>query len=231
MNQFFNYMKFTKEEAFENIKSKLTDKGKKLFMSERSINEQLETLMPLVANEEMELADFVDKVYKSFETMNLNANNDQSTFVRAWKEQNPTPKPAQTQQQQQATNAAENNRKEFEEMRKQIDELIAERDNQRKEMAVKDKRNALKVAMKNKGIKDEQWIVDYANEILITEDMDVEAKADSALKIYNRVNAMSDGPATPNASTSHGKDPDKSLEHVAVYMKSRREERESINQN
>ena len=224
-------MKFTKEEAFENIKSKLTDKGKKLFMSERSINEQLETLMPLVANEEMELADFVDKVYKSFETMNLNANNDQSTFVRAWKEQNPTPKPAQTQQQQQATNADENNRKEFEEMRKQIDELIAERDNQRKEMAVKDKRNALKAAMKNKGIKDEQWIVDYANEILITEDMDVEAKADSALKIYNRVNAMSGDPATPNASTSHGKDPDKSLEHVAAYMKSRREERESINQN
>lgn len=224
-------MKFTKEEAFENIKSKLTDKGKKLFMSERSINEQLETLMPLVANEEMELADFVDKVYKSFETMNLNANNDQSTFVRAWKEQNPTLKPAQTQQQQQATNADENNRKEFEEMRKQIDELIAERDNQRKEMAVKDKRNALKAAMKNKGIKDEQWIVDYANEILITEDMDVEAKADSALKIYNRVNAMSGDPATPNASTSHGKDPDKSLEHVAAYMKSRREERESINLN
>lgn len=223
-------MKFTKEEAFENIKSKLTDKGKKLFMSERSINEQLETLMPLVANEEMELADFVDKVYKSFETMNLNANNDQSTFVRTWKEQNPTPKPAQTQQQQ-TTSADDNNRKEFEEMRKQIDELIAERDNNRKEMAVKDKRNALKVAMKNKGIKDEQWIVDYANEILITEDMDVEAKADSALKIYNRVNAMSGDPATPHASTSHGKDPNKSLEHVEAYLKARREERESINQN
>ena len=224
-------MKFTKEEAFETIKSMLTDKGKKLFMSERSINEQLETLMPLVANEEMELADFVDKVYKSFEIMNLNANNDQSTFVREWKEQNPTPKPAQTQQQQQATHADENNRKAFEEMRKQIDELIAERDNNRKEMAVKDKRNALKVAMKNKGIKDEQWIVDYANEIFITEDMDVEAKADSALKIYNRVSAMSDDPATPHASTSHGKDPNKSLEHVATYMKARREERESINQN
>ncbi len=223
-------MKFTKEEAFENIKSKLTDKGKKLFMSERSINEQLETLMPLVANEEMELADFVDKVYKSFETMNLNANNDQSTFVRTWKEQNPTPKPAQTQQQQ-PTSADDNNRKAFEEMRKQIDELIAERDNNRKEMAVKDKRLALKVAMKNKGIEDEQWISDYANEIFITEDMDVEAKADSALKIYNRVNAMSGDPATPHASTSRGKDPNKSLEHVEAYLKSRREERESINQN
>lgn len=199
-------------------------------MSERSINEQLETLMPLVANEEMELADFVDKVYKSFETMNLNANNDQSTFVRTWKEQNPTPKPAQTQQQQ-TTSADDNNRKAFEEMRKQIDELIAERDNNRKEMAVKDKRLALKVAMKNKGIEDEQWISDYANEIFITEDMDVEAKADSALKIYNRVNAMSGDPATPHASTSRGKDPNKSLEHVEAYLKSRREERESINQN
>lgn len=228
-------MKFTKEEAFENIKSKLTEKGKKLFMSERSINEQLETLMPLVANEEMELADFVDKVYKSFETMNLNANNDQSNFVKTWKEQNPTPKPNQSQQAtpQGSTQSSmdENNRKVFEEMQNQIKTLMDEREATRKESMIAGKRKELQAAMKSKGIKDEQWIADYANEILVTEDMDVSAKAETALKIYNRINATSGGNATPNASSSSGKDPNKSLEHVAAYMKSRREERESINQN
>lgn len=223
-------MKFTKEEAFENIKSKLTEKGKKLFMSERSINEQLETLMPLVANEEMELTDFVEKVYKSFETMNLNSNKDQSDFVKDWKAQNPSPAPANTEPSQPAT-VDDNNRKVFEEMRKQIDELIAERDNNRKATAIADKRNALKVAMKNKGIKDEQWIADYANEISISEDLDVDSKADAALKIYNRVIAASSGAATPNASSSSGKSPDKSLAHVESFMKARREERESINNN
>lgn len=227
-------MKFTKEEAFENIKGKLTEKGKKLFMSERSINEQLETLMPLVANEEMELSDFVEKVYKSFETMNLNSNKDQSDFVKTWQEQNPVQTPNQTQQptqQHSPTSAEENNRKEFEAMRKQIDELIAERDNNRKATVIADKRKALANAMKSKGIKDEQWIADYVNEISVTEDLDVEGKADSALKIYNRTNAADTGSATPNASSSSGKSPDKSLAHVTAYMKARREERESINQN
>lgn len=224
-------MKFTKEVAFENIKSKLTEKGKKLFMSERSINEQLETLMPLIATEEMELADFVEKVYKSFETMNLNANKDQSDFVKDWQANNPSQKP-NTQAQPPTTNAEDNNRKEFEAMRKQIDELIAERDNARKATAIADKRNALKKAMKSKGIKDEQWIADYVDEISVTEDLDVEGKADSALKIYNRINAADTGSTTPHASSTSGKNPDKSLEHVEAYMKARREEREqSINQN
>lgn len=199
-------------------------------MSERSINEQLETLMPLVANEEMELADFVEKVYKSFETMNLNSNKDQSDFVKDWKAQNTSPASANTVPSQ-PTTAEDNNRKVFEEMRKQIDELIAERDNNRKATAIAEKRNALKVAMKNKGIKDEQWIADYANEISISEDLDVDSKADAALKIYNRVIAASSGGATPNASSSSGKSPDKSLAHVESFMKARREERESINNN
>ena len=56
-------MKFTKEEAFEKIKGLLTNNGKKdLQMSERSVNEQLEVLMPWIANEEKECTDFIRKV-------------------------------------------------------------------------------------------------------------------------------------------------------------------------
>ena len=44
-------MKFTKEQAFEILRSNLTNGGKKtLRMSEKSINAQLDTLIPLVAN-------------------------------------------------------------------------------------------------------------------------------------------------------------------------------------
>ena len=64
-------MKFTKEQAFEKLKAILTNSGKKpLRMSEQSINKQLETLMPLIASEETELDDFVEKVKPTFETMN-----------------------------------------------------------------------------------------------------------------------------------------------------------------
>ena len=83
-------MKFTKEQAFENLKGFLTNNGKKtLRMSEKSINKQLETLMPLVANDEMELADFVEKVKPTFETMNSNAEKDNSDFVKQWEKDHP----------------------------------------------------------------------------------------------------------------------------------------------
>ena len=53
-------MKFTNEDAYKKLVAKLTANGEKLNLSQRSINEQIEALLPLVANDEMELEDFVD---------------------------------------------------------------------------------------------------------------------------------------------------------------------------
>ena len=53
-------MKFTKDEAYKELVVRMTAKGEKLNLSERSVNEQLETLISLIANEEMELTDFVE---------------------------------------------------------------------------------------------------------------------------------------------------------------------------
>ena len=47
-------MKFTKEEAIKELVAKMTTKGEKLNLSQRSINEQVEHLYTLIANEEME---------------------------------------------------------------------------------------------------------------------------------------------------------------------------------
>ena len=83
-------MKFTKEEAFEKLKGILTNNGKKtLRMSEKSIEKQLENLMPLVANEEMELSDFVEKVKNTFSVMNSNAEKDNADFVKEWEKNHP----------------------------------------------------------------------------------------------------------------------------------------------
>ena len=47
------YMKFTKEQAFEKLKGFLTESGKKpLRMTELSLNRQLDTLMPILTNDE-----------------------------------------------------------------------------------------------------------------------------------------------------------------------------------
>ena len=82
-------MKFTKEDAYKDLVSKMTARGEKLDLSERSINEQLDTLMPMVANDETELSDFVEKTLPLFKTANANIRNDVSVGINKYKTEHP----------------------------------------------------------------------------------------------------------------------------------------------
>jgi hypothetical protein len=82
-------MKFTKEEACKDLMSQIPTKGETLQLSERSINEQLETLMPLLANDETELADFIVSVLPVFRTADANVRANVSGQVKDYKEKNP----------------------------------------------------------------------------------------------------------------------------------------------
>lgn len=194
-------MKFTKEEAFESLKGILTNNGKKtLRMSEKSINRQLESLMPLIANEEMELKDFVDKVKDTFSVMNSNAEKDNSDFVKQWEKDHPqvNPEPPKPSEPQPDDAMAK--------MLKRLEELESREAARDKEAKMSQKKKDLLKAMKEKGIKDEQWSKDLVAEISLTEDFDVEAKADSYLKLYNKSQAASagDNGATPAGTSNSG---------------------------
>ena len=82
--------KFTKEQALEELKKQIPTNGNKLNLSDRSINEQLETLMPLLAGEDTELTDFIGKVLPVFRTADANVRNDVSVGIKDYKEKNPT---------------------------------------------------------------------------------------------------------------------------------------------
>lgn len=220
-------MKFTKEEAFEKLKGILTNNGKKtLRMSEKSIEKQLETLMPLVANDEMELTDFVDKVKSTFSVMNSNAEKDNADFVKEWEKNHPTSEPPKDEPKDKpapddATAA----------LLKRIEELEKKNAEREKEVTLTQKRKDLLKAMKDKGIKDEQWSKDFIEEINITEDFDIDAKADAYLKIYNKSQAgqMGNG-ATPFGSSSNGGDPNKKdpLAAARAIVEQRNKEREGL---
>lgn len=194
-------MKFTKEEAFESLKGILTNNGKKtLRMSEKSINRQLESLMPLIANEEMELKDFVDKVKDTFSVMNSNAEKDNSDFVKQWEKDHPQTNPEPPKPSEPKTDDA------MAKMLKRLEELESREAARDKEAKMSQKKKDLLKAMKEKGIKDEQWSKDLVAEISLTEDFDVEAKADSYLKLYNKSQAASagDNGATPAGTSNSG---------------------------
>lgn len=219
-------MKFTKEQAFEILRSFLTNGGKKtLRMSEKSMNAQLDTLIPLVANDEMELNDFVEKVKPTFTTMNSNAEKDNSDFIKQWEKDhpspnpdpnpnpNPNPKPNDTDPTMKALLDR------LEKLEKENNEVKAQRE-------IADKRSELVAKMKKKGITDTEWINSFLSEVSITADIDVDAKAESFLKIYNKTLAGGDPPTPrqPNAPQPN----DNPLKAASDFAKAQREAREKL---
>ena len=83
-------MKFTKDQSFEQIKAIL---GQTKLTSDRSINEKLDTLISIIASEEMELSEFVEKVKPMFLTDEANIKHNNSEFAKNYKPPTPTPTP------------------------------------------------------------------------------------------------------------------------------------------
>lgn len=224
-------MKFTKEEAFENLKGVLTNNGKKtLRMSERSLREQSDDLIDLVANEEMELEDFVGKVKKLLSSTNSNVEKDSSDkikeFIKEWEKNHPAPEPPKPEPKKDDEPGDA-----MAALLKRIDELEKKNAERDKEAVLVQKRKDLLKAMKDKGIKDENWSKSFIEEISITEDFDVEAKADAYLKIYNKSQAGQTGNgSTPFGSSSNGGDPNKKdpLAAARAIIEQRNKEREGL---
>ena len=177
-------MKFTKENAYKELVAKMTAKGEKLNLSERSINEQLEKLIPLIANDETELADFIEKSLPFFKTADANVRNDVSVGIKDYIDKNPKveePKPQEPKSQ-------EGN----EEMRKILERLEGlEKRNSELETAelIKQKKNEIKSYLKDKGVKNEDWISEMLEQISISKDTEVQTKGDSLLGMYNKLYA------------------------------------------
>lgn len=191
-------MKFTKEQAFENLKGELTKGGKTSRMSDRTINKMLETLMPLIANEETELSDFMTKVLPAFTETNGNMEHDYSEFVRTYKPNTPPTTPPVNPNPDTKDDPLTEMRKKLEEMEKAIQM-------EKREKAIGNIRTQLKETMTSKGIKDEKWVNKYLSEIAISEELDIEAKATSALEIYNLSKATatpSTTPLSPNGTST-----------------------------
>lgn len=223
-------MKFTKEEAFEKLKGLLTNNGRKsLRMSEKSLGGQIETLMPLIADDEMELDVFIEKVRPSFDIMNSNAEKDKSDFIREWKKEHPEPEPEPEPDKEK--DKSKDRKEENTEMAALMERLNAlERKNEEAEMAraIEGKRGELRAKMREKGIDDDEWSGMMLSEITLSADSDVDAKAESLLKIYNRQHAGTPKGWTPHASTGTSDDSAKLFEKVRKLKEQRDEAQKAV---
>jgi hypothetical protein len=194
-------MKFTKDDARKELSAQMTAKGEKLNLSERSLNEQLDALIPLVANEEMELTDFVSKVLPIFKTADANVRNDVSAGINDYKKQNPQQPGGQKKVEPTKTDNP------LEQRLADLEAKLAKAESAAKVSSIK---TDIAAKLKEKGVKNDEWTKSLLNEVNISEDIDVDAKVDTLLGIYNQMMAQANPNVTP-ASAGAG-NPNKEIE-------------------
>ncbi|MBD5381964.1 hypothetical protein [Clavibacter sp.] len=196
-------MKFTTEQAVEALRAELTNKGRKtLHMSERTLAKQAEILVKKLANEETGLPEFVAdaiEILNEFEGDARKKNSDFAKYKELHPESNPNP-PINNEPPKSTENP---------EMKALIERIAAlEKDKAEsvKKASIAQKRKDITARLKEKGVKDDEWLNDFLSEVNITEDFDVDAKTESFVKLYNKSkanNGNSVPPASPNGDSSN----------------------------
>lgn len=183
-------MKFTKEDARKELSEHIVAKGEKLSLSERSINEQLDTLMTLLANDETELADFIASVTPIFKTANANVRNDVSAGIKEYQDKNPINTPKTIDKTEGADLEVEKRLKALEE------ELNAAKNEKR----MSDIKRDIVAKLKDKGVKDDEWTNNLLSMVTISDDFDVDSSVEAYVNLYNKASAVTPGNVTPKST-------------------------------
>lgn len=209
--------KFTKEDALKELMGAIPNKGERLNLSERSINEQLDTLMPLLAGEETELPAFIASVLPVFKTADANVRNDVSVGIKDYKDKNPLPT-----KKQEPTPVNEDLQKAL----ARIEEL--EKKNAANEHAtlLARRRSEIVSKMGEKGCKDTDWINGFLEEVnLEGDEFDANARAEKYIDMYNKAKSFSPKgitPGSPSGGSNANKELNDAISKAAAYAKSTR---------
>lgn len=218
-------MKFTKEQFSEALKVKLTNNGKKnLAMSERSFNGKVERIYKRLEKasdkDELELDDVVADYLDDLQEDDNNIRNDNSKFIKEWEKNHPNKDDRSDNKDDKGDESK------LDKLLKELQDLKSEREEEKKVKAISDKRNQLKLALKGKGAKNEDWINDQLELIHIDSETDVDALTERLLKSYNKFNANTPPDITPGGTGSGKEKTDDFADVVAVVKKqSHREEK------
>lgn len=210
-------MKFTREQACEKLTAQLTANGEKLNISQRTLKRHVETLMKYAAKEDPELDAFVNDVIEDVRDLDGQYRKDHSDYIKEYNENHPGEgnKGNDDQNKGKGTPTTDPAMKQVLEELASLKSQMAE---EKKNKTLSKVRGSLKEAMEKKGVKDKEWIEGLLSEISVTEEMDVEAKADSLLKLYNKTKASEgDNDTTPGASS--GGDQNKDTDRFAYIQR------------
>ena len=215
-------MRFTKEDAVKGLVGNMTSKGEKLSLSDRSISECMDNLYTMIAVEDMELSEFLDKAMPFFKTANSNVRNDVSAGIRKYMEENPAQKPEEVNK---GGNVDTHGDAALDAILKRMEEM----ENRLKEGELNAKRESIKASivsrLNEKGVTDREWIEGLLSEVSVNEDLDIDGKVEKYLMLYNKSKAAVNPDITPEGGGG-GRTADEALadriKEIKTYAESQR---------
>ena len=201
--------KFTKQEAIKALEAKVPAKDKELDLG-RTISEAVDNSLELIGEDsEMELEDFVAKVFKQVKTSIGLTHSENSKVAQKMQSQldelQKKVDGKSTQKKEGDDGDGDNENKEIKAMMEKIAKMEEKLAAKETADTVAEKRKQL-IAKMSEDIKDSEWIEGYLAEISVTADTDVEAKAKDYVAFYNKTHTKG-GKVTPK-STDGGEDSD-----------------------
>ena len=211
-------MKFTKEDAIKELKSQLSSKVEKIDKWERTITENVETLIALVGEDStIELTDFVAKAIPLFNTTQGMLRKENADVAKGLEQQI-----TELKEKQEPTKT---NPKEPTDDVKALLQRLETLENESKQAKLKvklqDVRKSLIDKLKEKGVKDNDWANLMLDNITLTEDLDVDTKAADLLKLYNKSQSKPNASVTPQGTGNGNGDSKGEFDDVkALYAQS-----------
>lgn len=195
-------MKFTKEQAIEEINAKIEAKDKDLDLS-RTISESVENALRIVGeNDEMELSAFVDLAMPLVNTAAGLAHKNAVTATKTLQEkiaelEKKVPKVEPPKKDEPSD--------EMKALLERIDRLEKDKADADKAAKITAKRGEIKAAIVKAGVDDNDWVDTLLKEVSVSEDTDVEQKAKDYVSLYQKQHTVKTS-ITPRAAGGGGKE-------------------------
>lgn len=214
-------MKFTKEDAIKELKSQLSSKVEKIDKWERTITENVETLIALIGEDStIELTDFVAKAIPLFNTTQGMLRKENADVAKGLEQQITELKTKLEKQEPTKPNPKEPT-DDVKALLQRLETLENESKQAKLKVKLQDVRKSLIDKLKEKGVKDNDWANLMLDNITLTEDLDVDTKAADLLKLYNKSQSKPNASVTPQGTGNGNGDNKGEFDDVkALYAQS-----------
>lgn len=214
-------MKFTKEDAIKELKSQLSSKVEKIDKWERTITENVETLIALIGEDStIELTDFVAKAIPLFNTTQGMLRKENADVAKGLEQQITELKTKLEKQEPTKPNPKEPT-DDVKALLQRLETLENESKQAKLKVKLQDVRKSLIDKLKEKGVKDNDWANLMLDNITLTEDLDIDTKAADLLKLYNKSQSKPNASVTPQGTGNGNGDSKGEFDDVkALYAQS-----------